>query len=88
MDNFIPSWTYKYDLLNNRQEYLEIINKVLDSGRLLFGEQLDSLQKKFSYYIGTNYAVGCDNATNGIFLCLKALGNPLHVNHNLYIHLL
>ena len=74
MNNFIPSWTYEYDLLNNRQEYLEVINKVFDSGRLLFGEQLELLQKSFSDYIGTNYAVGCDNATNGIFLCLKALG--------------
>ena len=74
MKNFIPSWTYKYDILKNRDEYLDIVNKVFDSGRLLFGEQLETLQKNFANYIGTKYAVCCDNATNGIFLSLKSLG--------------
>ncbi len=73
MIEFIPSWTYKYDLLSHREEYIKIINKVFDSGRLLFGEQLENLEKNFSNYIGTKYAVGCDNATNAIFLSLKSL---------------
>ena len=77
MNDFIPSWTYQYDLQNNRKEYLEIINRVFDSGRLLFGKELEDLEKNFSKYIGTKYAVGCDNATNGIFLSLKTIGiNP------------
>ena len=70
----IPSWTYQYELKENRAEYLRIINKVFDSGRLLFGEQLENFQNEFSSYIGTKYGVGCDNATNGIFLALKAIG--------------
>ncbi len=74
MGDFIPSWTYKYDLLENRETYLEIINNVFDSGRLLFGEQLKNFQIEFANYIGVKYAVGCDNATNGLFLALKAIG--------------
>tara|TARA_Y100000589_G_scaffold327719_1_gene370154 strand:+ start:594 stop:1694 length:1101 start_codon:yes stop_codon:yes gene_type:complete len=74
MNEFIPSWTYYYDLKKNRKEYLEIINKVFDSGRLLFGKELENLERNFSKYIGTKYAIGCDNATNGIFLSLKTIG--------------
>ena len=74
MRKFIPSWTYEYDILKNREEYLDLVNKVFDSGRLLFGEQLEALQESFSNYIGTKNAVCCDNATNGLFLSLKSLG--------------
>ena len=74
MNKFIPSWTYNYDLQNNRKEYLDIFNKVLDSGRLIFGKELENLETNFSKYIGTKYAIGCDNATNGIFLSLKTIG--------------
>ena len=73
-NEFIPSWTYRYDLDRNRGSYLKLINKVFDSGRLLFGEELLTLERNFSSYIGVNHSIGCDNATNGIFLSLKALG--------------
>lgn len=73
MGKIIPSWTYKYDLDLNRKIYIELINKVFDSGRLLFGNELESFEKNFANYIGTTYAIGCDNATNAIFLILKSL---------------
>ena len=38
MNNSIPSWTYRYDIDENRNDYIKLINKVFDSGRLLFGE--------------------------------------------------
>ncbi len=74
MNNIIPSWTYQYDLNKHREEYLNIFNRVLDSGRLIFGKELENFEKNFSEYIGTSHAVGCDNATNGIFLSLKTIG--------------
>lgn len=69
----IPSWTYQFDLEIHRNEYIDCINEVFDSGRLLFGKQLDNFEKSFSKYIGTKFAIGCDNGTNAIFLGLKAL---------------
>ena len=68
-----PSWTYAFDVAHHRDEYIRAIDRVFDSGRLLFGEELKELEKEFSIYIGTNYSIGCDNATNAIFLALKAL---------------
>ena len=69
----IPSWTYKYDLEQYRDDYINCINEVFDSGRLLFGKQLENFENLFSEYINTKYAIGCDNGTNAIFLGLKAL---------------
>lgn len=69
----IPSWTYRFDIEKYRDEYIKLINEVFDSGRLLFGKQLENFEKTFSDYIGTKYGVGCDNGTNAIFLSLKAL---------------
>ena len=74
MKEIIPSWTCEYDLKKNREIYLKLINEVFDSGRLLLGEQLENFERNFSNYIGTNFAVGCDNATNALFLILKSIG--------------
>ena len=74
MNESIPSWTCKYDLEQNRESYLTLINEVFDSGRLLLGKQLENFELNFSKYIGTNYSIGCDNATNALFLILKAIG--------------
>ena len=74
MKKTIPSWTCEYDLKENREIYLKLINQVFDSGRLLLGKQLENFESNFSSYVGTNYAVGCDNATNALFLILKAIG--------------
>ncbi len=73
-NSFIPSWTYKYDITLYREEYLSAINTVFDSGRLLFGKELESFEENFSKYVGVNHSIGCDNATNAIFLALKCLG--------------
>ena len=48
MNNSIPSWTYRYDIDENRDDYIKLINKVFDSGRLLFGEELENFQEEFA----------------------------------------
>ena len=74
MVEIIPSWTYKYELRENRKCYVDLINEVFDSGRLIFGKQLEKFEKNFANYINTDYAIGCDNGTNALFLILKAIG--------------
>ena len=69
----IPAWSYYADLDEYRSEYLEAIEEVFSSGRLLFGNQLTKFEQEFSSFIGTQYGIGCDNATNGLFLALKSL---------------
>ncbi|MBO8219516.1 DegT/DnrJ/EryC1/StrS family aminotransferase [Prochlorococcus marinus] len=74
MGETIPSWTYEYELNENKKTYFDLINKVFDSGRLILGQELENFEKNFSEYIGTNFAIGCDNATNALFLILKSIG--------------
>ena len=70
----IPSWTYQYEMNENRETYLKLINRVFDSGRLILGKELETFEKNFSEYIGIDFAIGCDNATNALFLILKSIG--------------
>jgi aminotransferase EvaB len=46
---------------------------VFRSGRLILGESVKNFEAAFSAYCGVRYGVGVDNATNGLFLSLKAL---------------
>jgi dTDP-4-amino-4,6-dideoxygalactose transaminase len=76
MNNFfkmIPAWCYKAAQDEYRSEYLHAIEEVFSSGQFLFGKQLTEFEQEFSSFIGTQYGIGCDNATNGLFLSLKAL---------------
>ena len=71
--NYYPSWKFDEDIKRNEEQYIEAIKRVLHSGRLLLGNELKSFEEEFSQYIGADYGIGCDNATNAIFLALKAL---------------
>lgn len=69
----IKVWDYLEEYEKEREDILEGIEKVMRSGRLILGESVKNFETAFSTYCGVNYGVGVDNATNGIFLALKAL---------------
>jgi len=70
----IKVWDYLEELEEERADILEGIAKVLASGRLILGESGLNFEAAFSAYCGVRHGVGVDNATNGLFLALKALG--------------
>lgn len=49
------------------------IQKVLKKGNYILGNQVNEFEKKFSRFVGTNYAVGCGNGTDAITLALNSL---------------
>jgi len=69
----IKVWDYLEEYEKEREDILEGIEKVMRSGRLILGESGKNFETAFSNYCGVSYGVGVDNATNGIFLALKAL---------------
>ena len=69
-----PSWTHHFDVEEHEDTYVQLFKDVINSDRLLFGNELVQFEKEFSSFIGSSYGIGCDNATNGIFLALRALG--------------
>jgi aminotransferase EvaB len=70
----IKVWDYLAELETEKDEVFDAIEKVLRSGRLILGESGRTFEAQFANYCETRYGVGVDNATNGLFLALKALG--------------
>ncbi len=70
----IKVWDYLAEYETEREELLAGIDKVFRSGRLILGESVRLFEAAFAEYCGLRYGVGVDNATNGLFLALKALG--------------
>lgn len=56
------------------KEIREAINKVLESGWFILGEEVTNFEKEFSKYIGTKYGVGLSSGTDAIMISLTALG--------------
>ena len=69
----IKVWDYLEELEEEKADILAGIDKVLHSGRLILGESGKNFEKAFADYCGVRHGIGVDNATNGLFLALKAL---------------
>ena len=59
---------------NHKEEIDAAIERVLDSGRYILGEEVRSFEEEFSRYIGVNYGIGVGSGTDAITLALKACG--------------
>jgi len=57
-----------------REELLEEIGKLLDSGMFILGDAVSSFERAFAELCGTKYAVGVGNGTDTMVLCLQAWG--------------
>ncbi|QWD28820.1 DegT/DnrJ/EryC1/StrS family aminotransferase [Polynucleobacter paneuropaeus] len=70
----VKVWDYLQEYENERDEILSAVDRVFRSGVLILGDSVKNFEKEFADFCETSYCVGVDNATNGIFLSLKALG--------------
>lgn len=66
-----------YDLkkhyLSNKKEILSTINKVLNSGTLEMGDEVEQFEENFSKFCGANYCVTVSSGSMGLLIALKAL---------------
>lgn len=74
MEDKITVWSYLKEYDETKEEILKAITDVFESGVLILGPKGKEFETEYAKYIGTKYAVGCDNGTNAIILGLKALG--------------
>lgn len=56
------------------EEEVDAVIGVLKSGRLAQGPKVEELEREFSKYIGTKYAVACNSGTAALHIALLALG--------------
>ena len=69
----IKVWDYLDEYESERTEILAAVDRVFRSGTLILGNSVKSFEAEFAAYCETRFGIGVDNATNGLFLALKAL---------------
>jgi dTDP-4-amino-4,6-dideoxygalactose transaminase len=49
------------------------VTRVLDSQRFVLGPEVEALERELAHYCGAQFAIGCANGTDALFLALLAL---------------
>jgi dTDP-4-amino-4,6-dideoxygalactose transaminase len=57
----------------HREEFLEAIGKVIDSGRFFFGPDVEELEREIAAYSQAEHAIGCASGSDALLLALMAL---------------
>ena len=57
-----------------REELLEAVGAVLDSGAFILGEEVAEFERRFAALCKTRFAVGLNSGTDALILALRALG--------------
>lgn len=70
----IGVWDYLPEYRSEKEDILDAVNKVFDSGRLVMGESVKSFEQEFAAFHNMKFGVGVDNGTNALVLGLRALG--------------
>lgn len=74
MKNGVPFLALGDQIKELRSEIEEAMSRVLDSGWLLLGPELEAFEKEWAAYVGAEYAVGVASGLDALHLSLRALG--------------
>lgn len=69
----INVWDYLPEYEEEKEDLLDAVSTVFESGRLVLGESLRAFEHEFAGYHGLAHCKGVDNGTNAIKLGLEAL---------------
>ncbi|GAA2719553.1 MULTISPECIES: DegT/DnrJ/EryC1/StrS family aminotransferase [Streptomyces] len=67
-------WDYLPEYHAEREDILEAVDTVFQSGQLVLGESVSRFERAFADHHGLAHCVGVDNGTNALVLGLEALG--------------
>lgn len=70
----VPFYEYSRAYLDERETLLDIFDVVGKRGAFILQEDVSNFEAELANYVGSKYAVGVGNATDGLELSLKALG--------------
>ena len=71
--NNVPLLDINRDNLPYRDEFIEALTNVVDSGRFLFGPDVVELEREVATYSQVENAVGCASGSDALLLALMAL---------------
>ena len=69
----IQYWNYLREYKNQKKNVLNLVDKVFQSGTLLFGNELKKFEKNFCKFNKSKYGLGVSNGTDALFIALKCL---------------
>lgn len=69
----IPAFDYLTGYRAHRGEFLAAVERVLESGSLILGEELSSFESEFAQFVGAQAAVGVSSGTDALVIALRAL---------------
>ncbi len=85
----IPFFDKDTHYFNYKEEIDTAIQKVLNNGQFILGEEVTQFENEFAKFHQIKYALGVANGTDAIFLALKALGiqegDEVIVPNNTYV---
>lgn len=55
-----------------KNELIQAVTEVIDSGRYIHGSQVESFEENFANYCGTKYAIGVANGLDALILIIRA----------------
>src|SRR5262245_4881316 len=70
----IPYFTLERQNAALFEEINEEMREIIESGSFILGSKVESFEKAFSQYCGTEHAVGCASGTDALTISFKALG--------------
>jgi dTDP-3-amino-3,4,6-trideoxy-alpha-D-glucose transaminase len=73
--------TQPIPLMNSKAQYAPLVDElkerfasVLDSGRFIFGPEVEAFEREAAAFLGVPHAIGVANGTDALVLALEALG--------------
>ncbi len=69
----VPLLDINRENLPHRDEFIEALTSVLDSGRFLFGPDVQELEREIAAYSQVENAIGCASGSDALLLALMAL---------------
>src|SRR5712672_529015 len=70
----IPVWSYVDEYKELRENILAAVDRVFQSGILIFGEEGKAFERAMAAYVGMKGGVGVNSGTDAIYIALAALG--------------
>ncbi len=70
----IPFNNFKKEQSIIGAEVSKVIQRVLNSGSYILGEETEKFETEFSKYVGTKFGIGVNSGSDALYLAVKALG--------------
>ena len=70
----IPLVDLKAQNLSLKSELEVALNRVIESGQFVLGQEVEAFEEEFARYIGTSHAIGVNSGTSALHLALLAVG--------------